>query len=67
MYLRRRRDGCAACVKLIGEPVDRDDPVRIEQQDRERRPLLRPAQVNRPLRPDDLERPRIRNSSTAGR
>ena len=56
VHLRRRRDGRAPRVELVGEPVDRDDPVRVQEQDRERRPLLRPAELHRPVGPDDLER-----------
>ena len=57
VHLRRRRDGRAPGVELVGEPVDRDDPVRVQEQDRERRSLLRPAELNRPVGSDDLERP----------
>ena len=56
VHLRRCRDGWAPCIELVGKRVDRDDPVRIEQQDRERRALLRSAELNRPRRSDDLER-----------
>ena len=56
VHLRRRRHGGAAGIELVGEPVDRDDPVRVQEQDRERRPLLRPAEPDRPVGPDDLER-----------
>ena len=56
VHLRRRRGRCAPRIELIGEAVDRDDPVGIEQQDRERRPLLRPAERKRSFIPDDLER-----------
>ncbi len=56
MHLRRCRDGCASGIELVGERVDRNDPVRIEQQGRERRALLRPAEVNRPPLSDNLER-----------
>ena len=56
VHLRRCRNGCAPSIELVGERIDRDHPVRIEQQDRERRALLRPAKLNRPRRSDDLER-----------
>ena len=56
VHLRRRRHGSAPGVELVGEPVDRDDPVRVQEQDRERRPLLRPAEPDRPVGPNDLER-----------
>ncbi len=57
VHLRRRRNGCAPRIELIRQPVDRDDPVCVEEQDRERRSLLWPAERKRPCVPDDLERP----------
>jgi len=57
MHLRRRRDRRAARIELVGEPVDRHDPVRVQEQDRERRALLRAAEADRTLGPDDLQRP----------
>ena len=42
----RRRAG----VEVVGEPLDRDDAVRAQEQDRERRPLLRPAEADRAIR-----------------
>ena len=69
--LGRRRDGGTAGVELIGEPVDRDDAVCVEQQDRERRTLLRPAERDRPAAPGDLQRakdPELEHRATvAGR
>ena len=44
-------------VEVVREPLDRDDPVRPEQQDCERRALLRPAELERAVTADDLERP----------
>jgi hypothetical protein len=37
--------------------VSRDNLVELEQSDRERRTLLRPAELHGPLLSDDLERP----------
>ena len=44
-------------VEVVGEPLDRHDTVRVQEQDRERRALLRPAEPNRAVLADDLERP----------
>ena len=57
VHLRRRRDRRAARVQLVGEPVERDDPVRAQEQDRQRRPLLRATETNRSVGSGDLERP----------
>jgi hypothetical protein len=56
LHLRDRRDGRRAPVEIVREPVDRDDAVRIEKQDRECRALLRAPESNRAVLPD-LERP----------
>jgi hypothetical protein len=41
---------------VVREPLDRDDAVRVQQQDRQRRPLPRPAESHRAVLGDDLER-----------
>jgi len=38
------------------EPVDRDDAVRVQEQDRERRALPRPAQPDRTVIADHFQR-----------
>src|SRR5206468_555121 len=53
------RDGChrsGSRIEIVGEPVDRDDAVRVQEQDRESRALLWPAQTEWAVFPDDLER-----------
>ena len=45
-----------AGVEIVGEPVDRDDPVRVQEEDGERRPLLRPAEPDLAALVGDLER-----------
>ena len=57
LHLRDGRDGGSAVVEIIGEPLDRDDPVRPEQEDREGGALLRPAERDRAGFAHHLERP----------
>ena len=57
LYLRDRRHRSGAVVEVVREPLDGDDPVRREQQDCERRTLLRPTELERTVIADDLERP----------
>ena len=56
VHLRDRADRGRPAVQLLGEAVDRDDPVRIQQQDRQDRPLPGAAEADRPLRRAHLER-----------
>ena len=56
VHLRGRGHGGTARVELVREAVDRDDPVRVQEQDRERRPLLRPAKTDLAALVADLER-----------
>lgn len=56
LYLCDGGNRRGAGVEVIGEPLDRDDPIRIEQQDRERRALLRPPEPNRAVLAHDLQR-----------
>ena len=56
MDLRDRADRRRLAVQLVGEAVDRHDPIRIEQEDRQHRTLPRAAEANRPGRRHDLER-----------
>ena len=42
-------------VEVIGEPVDRDDAIHVQQQDREHGPLFRSTEQKRACRVDDLE------------
>ena len=57
LHLRDRGDGRAAGVQVVREPLDRHDAIRVQQQDRERRALPRPAEPDRAVVADDLERP----------
>ena len=57
VHLRGRRHGGTPRIELVGEAVDRDDPVPVQEEDRERRSLLRSAELHEALRPDDLDRP----------
>ena len=56
LHLGHRRDRRAARIELVGEPLDRHDAVRVQQQDRERRALPRAAEPDRAVVADDLER-----------
>ena len=66
LHLRHRRDGSGAMVEIVGEPLDRDDPVRPEQQDCEGGALLGPAERNGAVAATTSSGPRRRNSSTLG-
>ena len=67
--LGNRSRGRVLAVQVLGELVDRDDPVRVEQQDREHGPLLTAAEPNRPRRrryfqgPED---PKVQGHSADG-
>jgi hypothetical protein len=50
----RHRSGSG--VEIVGESVDRDDAIDVEEQNREGSPLLWPAEANWAVFPDDLER-----------
>ncbi len=56
LHLRDRGDGRATGVQIVREALDRDDAVRVQQQDRERRALTRPAEPDRAAVADDLQR-----------
>ena len=58
LHLRDRRDGGGAVVQVIGEPLDRDDAVGTEQEDREGGALLRSAELKRAVSAHDLEWPK---------
>ena len=51
-----RGDRRSACVEILGEPLDRDDPVRVEEQDREDCALLGPPEQKRAALACDFER-----------
>jgi hypothetical protein len=51
-----RRLGRLDAPQAVNEPVHGDDPVQIEQEQREQRPLLRRAQRNGLFPVHDLER-----------
>src|SRR5215472_12615097 len=50
------RDRGGPRIEVVRQPVYRYDPVGIQEQDRKGRALLRPAQTDWALLPDDLER-----------
>ena len=56
LNLRDRGHGRPSCPEVVGELLDGDDPVRVQEQDRERRALPRPAELDCAVRADDLER-----------
>ena len=56
LHLRHGRHRRPAGVEVVGEPLDRHDAVRVQQQDRERRALPRPAEPDRAVVADHLER-----------
>ncbi len=56
LHLRHGRHRRGACIEIVGEPVDRDHPVGAQEQDRQRGPLLRPAQSHLPGVADDFQR-----------
>ena len=56
LNLRDRGHGRPSCVQLVGKPLDGNDPVRVQEQDRERRALPRPAELDCAVLADDLER-----------
>jgi hypothetical protein len=49
VYLRDGAYRRRLAVELVGEPVDRHDPVCLEQQKRQHRPLPRATEANRPF------------------
>ena len=55
VHLRDRADRGRPAVQLLGEAVDRHDPVRIQQQDRQDRPLPGSAEADGSLRRGHLE------------
>ena len=58
LNLRDGRDRRRAGIQVIRESLDRDDAVRAQEQDGERRALLGPAEANGAAIADDLERPK---------
>jgi hypothetical protein len=57
LHLRDSRDRRPPLIQLVCDPLHRDDAVRLEQQDRERRALLRAAEGEGSAVGDDLEWP----------
>ena len=57
LHLRDGGDGSRSRVQVVGESVDRDDAVCVEEQDRQGRALLRPAERDGAVVSKDLERP----------
>jgi hypothetical protein len=66
LHLGDSRDGGRSRVQVVGESLDRDDAIRVEKQDRQRRALLRPAERHRPIVSDHLERPQDAELEHAG-
>jgi hypothetical protein len=56
LHLRHRCHRRPSRVELVGEPLDRHDAIGVQQQDRERRPLPRPAERHLPAVGGHLER-----------
>ena len=56
LNLRHRRHRWLPRVQVVGEPLDRDDPVGGQEQDPECGALLRPGKRDRPVVVHDLER-----------
>ena len=56
LHLRDGRHGRPSGVEVVGELLDGHDAVRVQEQDRERRALPRPAEPDRAVLADDLER-----------
>ena len=56
VHLRDGADRRRLAVQLVGEAVDRHDPIRVEQQDRQHRTLPRATKADRPGRRIGLER-----------
>jgi len=55
LHLLESRHRSGTRVEIVGEPVDRDDAVRVQEQERECRPLLRPPELDDTVA-GDLER-----------
>ena len=64
LHLRDGGDGSRSRVQVVGESVDRDDAVCVEEQDRQGRALLRPAERDGAVVSKTSSGPRMRNSST---
>ena len=56
LHLLGGAHGGLARVEIVGEPVDRDHLVRVQEEDGERRSLLRPAEPDLAALVGDLER-----------
>ena len=46
MHLRDGTDRCRIAVEIIREALDRDDPIRVEQEDRQHRTLALAAEAD---------------------
>jgi len=55
LNLRQRARRRLLAVEVIGETVDRYDPIRVQQEDREHRSFFRSAEPKRARLVDDLE------------
>ena len=57
LHLGDGSNGSRSRVQVVSESLDRHDTIRIEEQDRERRALLRASKRDGALVSDHLERP----------
>jgi hypothetical protein len=57
LHLLQGRHRSSSGVEVIRKPIDRDDPVRAQEQDRERRTLLGAPEPNLTALAHHLERP----------
>jgi hypothetical protein len=57
LHLRDSRDRGGARIEIVRESVDGHHPIRVQEQDPERRALFRPAEPNGTVLVNDLERP----------
>ena len=57
LHLLERRHGSGSRVEVVGDLIHGDHAVRVQKQDRERRPLSRTAEVDRAAFVHDVQRP----------
>ena len=68
MDLRDRGRRRIARIQFVGQPVDRHDPVGVQEQDRQNGALTRTAKADRAKSgPTASSGPRMRNSRCTGR
>ena len=60
LHLRHRSDRRTPRIHVVGDALHRDDAVRVQEEDRQRRALLRTSECEGSSVADDLERPEDR-------